>query len=365
MWRRFLCLMAVVLLTGAALAVEAKSSLPEDCIYINLASRELSLYKKGQRVFEAPIGIGKPATPSPCGTFKILDMHENPVWIDPEDPKKIVESGWGNPLGLRWMQFWGNYGIHGTNNPDSIGGYVSNGCIRMYEEDVEELYEQVDVGCNVILVYERIVFEKQADGTYGYRIYPDGYNARELTVKDVQAALQKQGLQATVTAKEIAEKLAESDGSLTILRHAYKVEIDGRWISGRAVEFNGGLYLPVMPVSNARKIPYSWVRATEELTTEKGSDFAISLNDELLMTPECAAKLFGVTGGLNDKAVYCLMTDKYRAEQEAKAAAEAEAKAREAAMAQEQAYGTLTPVENDLETAKPTPSEAAVQKGKG
>jgi len=275
----------------------------------------------------------------------------------------VVEGGWGNPLGLRWMRFDGNYGIHGTNNPGSIGWYVSNGCIRMYEEDVEEVYDRVELGCPVVLVYERLEFEKQADGLYGYRIYPDEYKLQPLTVKDVQKELLKLGLQSAASPKEIAEKLEASDGELSLLRRVYKVEIDGRWISGRALELNGVLYLPVMPVSNALKLPYKWVRATEELTTALGTDVSISYNDELLMTQECAEKVFGVKGAFNEKEVFCLLTEKRRQELAEEAAREAAARAEAEALALQQAYGPEAPAATE-EPAGPSVSPAAVKQGK-
>lgn len=84
-----------------------------------------------------PIACGKPATPSPVGTFKIVD-----------------KGVWANGFGTRWMGFnvpWGRYGIHGTNKPYSIGTASSQGCIRMHNNDVEDLYPKVRIGTTVII----------------------------------------------------------------------------------------------------------------------------------------------------------------------------------------------------------------------
>ena len=83
------------------------------------------------------------------------------------------------------MRFHGNYGIHGTNNESSIGNYVSNGCIRMRERDVEELYEMIPIGTPVEITYNRVVVEKAADDTIVYYIYPDSYNMQPITVEMV------------------------------------------------------------------------------------------------------------------------------------------------------------------------------------
>lgn len=105
-------------------------------IAIHLPTRRLT-YHEGKRLIKAyPVGVGKPSTPTPAGHFAIV--------------KKIINPG--SMLGSRWMGLsiqGGNYGIHGTNNPSSIGGYVSNGCIRMYNHDVEEIFPQVQIGTPV------------------------------------------------------------------------------------------------------------------------------------------------------------------------------------------------------------------------
>ena len=100
-------------------------------ITINTMSKILTLYRNG-RVFKSyPVAVGKPTTPTPMGTFTIINKQINP----------------GGPFGSRWMGLSKpHYGIHGTNNPSSIGTAASNGCIRMYANDVEDLFNYVSVG---------------------------------------------------------------------------------------------------------------------------------------------------------------------------------------------------------------------------
>ncbi len=106
-------------------------------ITINRAARTLTLYKNGQWYKSYPIAIGKPSTPTPTGTFTIVNRAVNP----------------GGPFGARWLGLSKpHYGIHGTNNPSSIGKAVSNGCIRMYNEDVIELANTVPIGTVVRIV---------------------------------------------------------------------------------------------------------------------------------------------------------------------------------------------------------------------
>lgn len=106
-------------------------------ITISLSAKILSLYREGKFVKSYPIAIGKPSTPTPRGTYIIVNKQINP----------------GGPFGTRWMGLSRpHYGIHGNNNPASIGTAASNGCIRMYNEDVNELFNQVAVG-TVVNIY--------------------------------------------------------------------------------------------------------------------------------------------------------------------------------------------------------------------
>jgi LysM repeat protein len=103
---------------------------------INTTLRRLYHYRGGELVKVYPVAVGKPSTPTPTGDYKIITKILNP----------------GGVLGTRWMGLsipGGNYGIHGTNNPSSIGTAVSLGCIRMHNHNVEELFPQVNIGTPV------------------------------------------------------------------------------------------------------------------------------------------------------------------------------------------------------------------------
>lgn len=106
-------------------------------ITINRAARRLNLYKNGKVYKTYPVAIGKGRTPTPRGIFKIINKQVNP----------------GGPYGARWMGLNAKgVGIHGTNNPHSIGGPVSHGCIRMYNKDVIELFNIVPVSTVVKII---------------------------------------------------------------------------------------------------------------------------------------------------------------------------------------------------------------------
>lgn len=272
----------------AANAVEQK-------ITINLASRILTLYQDGKKVYMYHVGAGKVSTPTPVGSYEITDMEENPVWVDPKDTKLRVESGTDNPLGYRWMQFNGYYGIHGTNNPDSIGYYVSNGCIRLEEEDAEQLYDAVDIGTPVIVSYERIVIEQLPDGMLVYYIYPDGYGRQPLDVSDVRQAFVGYGLDPFMSDEELEKKIEASDGEPTYLGKIYRVEVDDKWISGKAIERDGITYVAALPLSVVTKINVTWNMLDNIAITERGTAAGYKFGDKLYVDSNDLTKLFGLS----------------------------------------------------------------------
>jgi L,D-transpeptidase ErfK/SrfK len=106
-------------------------------ITINTMSKTLTLYRNGSFFKAYPVAVGKPTTPTPFGNFSIVNKQINP----------------GGPFGSRWMGLSKpHYGIHGTNNPPSIGTAASNGCIRMYASDVEDLFNYASVGTVVRII---------------------------------------------------------------------------------------------------------------------------------------------------------------------------------------------------------------------
>jgi lipoprotein-anchoring transpeptidase ErfK/SrfK len=108
-------------------------------ITINTAGHTLTLSKNGAPYKSYPVAVGKRSTPTPKGNFRITNKLMNP----------------GGPFGVRWLGMnipRGGYGIHGTNNPRSIGKSVSHGCVRMYNKDVTELYSLVPTGTPVTIL---------------------------------------------------------------------------------------------------------------------------------------------------------------------------------------------------------------------
>ncbi|TJY41844.1 L,D-transpeptidase [Cohnella pontilimi] len=110
--------------------------MPNYRIDVNLSARKLRLYDGDTLVRTYPVGIGTIATATPSGQLHIVNKVPNP----------------GGPFGAYWLGLSKpHYGIHGTNDPSSIGKRVSHGCIRMHNRDVTELAKRVPVGTKVTL----------------------------------------------------------------------------------------------------------------------------------------------------------------------------------------------------------------------
>ncbi|MEQ8175045.1 MAG: peptidoglycan-binding protein [Syntrophomonadaceae bacterium] len=110
----------------------------QPAITVDVSRRRL-YFVLGEKKKTYPVAVGKPSTPTPIGNWTIIE--------------KVVDPG--GPFGARWMRLsvpWGGYGIHGTNNPRSIGKAVSHGCIRMYNKDIIEIYPLTPLGTSVNIV---------------------------------------------------------------------------------------------------------------------------------------------------------------------------------------------------------------------
>ena len=151
---------------------------PKRVIVVSLEDRKLAMVEDGQVKKVYTVAVGKPSTPSPVGTFTIERRVANPTY---HHNGKTVLPGPGNPVGTRWMGLSKHgYGIHGTNEPKSIGKAASHGCIRMSQADLEEFYELVAVGDAVELVGERNQETAQ--------LFGDGQNPAAQPVQTAQAA---------------------------------------------------------------------------------------------------------------------------------------------------------------------------------
>ena len=106
-------------------------------IIVRTRGKRLELYQGGRFLGVYPVAVGKPATPTPRGNFKIINKDATP----------------GARFGTKWLGLSAPHiGIHGTNEPESIGKAVSEGCIRMFNRDVETLFYRLPLGTPVTIL---------------------------------------------------------------------------------------------------------------------------------------------------------------------------------------------------------------------
>lgn len=122
-------------------------------IVVSTSQRQLYFVLPGERAIRYPVGVGK-AGMAWHGHARIAQKDIRPAWVAVPGRTETIPGGSPrNPMGAAAMGLdRGNYAIHGTNDPGSIGGYVSHGCIRMHNADIMDLYRRAPVGTNVYVV---------------------------------------------------------------------------------------------------------------------------------------------------------------------------------------------------------------------
>jgi lipoprotein-anchoring transpeptidase ErfK/SrfK len=145
--------------TAAPSVVASPDGYAPGTIVVKTGERKLYLVLGEGRALRYPVGVGK-AGKQWAGTTRIDGKYRQPAWSPPADvkhdnpsiPDVIPGGSPSNPMGVAAMTLaGGEYAIHGTNRPNSVGGYVSYGCVRMYNQDISDLFDRVEVGTQVVV----------------------------------------------------------------------------------------------------------------------------------------------------------------------------------------------------------------------
>ena len=146
--------------TAAEERVAYHGAYPPGTIVVNTPERRLYLVVSPGEALRYPVGVGK-AGKQWAGRAQIVAKFLKPAWSPPAEVKRdhpslpdLIPGGVpSNPMGAAAMVLTGGqYAIHGTNRPNSIGGFVSYGCIRMFNADIVSLYRRVRVGTPVVVL---------------------------------------------------------------------------------------------------------------------------------------------------------------------------------------------------------------------
>jgi L,D-transpeptidase ErfK/SrfK len=181
---------------------------------------EMRLYrfhaKKGT-VVTYPVTVGEEETQTPLGTYRVVEKEEDPEWNIPPKLRhkyntKIMPAGPDNPIGRYWLGLSARgYGIHGTDNPWSVGRILSNGCIRLYPEDIEKLYPDVPKGTTVEILYEPVKFGFRG-GVVFVEVHGDPYGFIEDMEQQARLVANRQGIDKYVDWEKIDEAVESKNG---------------------------------------------------------------------------------------------------------------------------------------------------------
>lgn len=206
---------------GAQMVIPSRWVIPQTLaggILINLA--ELRLYwfaRDGAAVMTFPVAIGDTGTVTPTGIFKISAKLTRPAWYVPPSLQHkysllTIPPGPDNPLGSFWLGLGqSRYGIHGSDVPWSIGRLVTNGCIRMYPEDIALLFDRVEKGTPVKIIYEPVKIGFLEDKIY-VEVHKDIYGKIPNLVIYGFDFLDRKNLTHHVSARKYYQALKRRDG---------------------------------------------------------------------------------------------------------------------------------------------------------
>ena len=185
---------------GQRLKIQARRILPKEIeqgMLINIPDRTLYLFRDGKLSSMYPVAVGKPSYrkkkgwQTPTGNFSIVGKVRNPVWRVPKsirdemrsEGKEVLEQvppGVKNPLG-RYALRTSIPGIliHGTNVPSSIYGFNSHGCIRVYPDNMEQLFRDIRVSMQGEILYKPVKVAESEEGRVFLEVHPDVYGKVE------------------------------------------------------------------------------------------------------------------------------------------------------------------------------------------
>jgi L,D-transpeptidase ErfK/SrfK len=294
----FLILGIILSILPVAAQAVAEAGLPQ--IIINIPSRTLELYQGETLLKEYKVAIGKPSTPTPVGEFTVTEKEVNPCWYPP-GKKYVVPSGPDNPLGYRWLGFAPLYGIHGTNAAWSIGTAVSNGCVRLQEEDVEDLFERITCDTPVKIEYERVKVRVDDKGRASVGIYPDIYGRQKVTLASVKQKLAKAGLDGLVETDFLQALIHKVPDRQVEFAQIHKLKINGILQPEYIITREGKKQVPVMRLADSLNTTVSWNESKRLVARQNKMVPAARLGNSVYINSENVPILFGGREVWNDR----------------------------------------------------------------
>jgi len=200
---------------------------PYEGIVVNIPEMRLYYFRKGkteQVAYTWPVGLGRDEWRTPQAKFRVRGKTVNPVWNIPESIRKerIAEKGFSetmipggspdNPLGKYRIELTlPLYGIHGTNIPWGVGMQVSHGCVRLYPEDMEELFPMIPIGTLGQFVYQPVLIGARKGRIYA-QVVPDIYRLTPGLYREAERIVQSLGWSNLVDPMRLRQAVEEQRG---------------------------------------------------------------------------------------------------------------------------------------------------------
>src|SRR5260370_3630619 len=166
---------------GATIRIDNRHIVPvegSDLVEVNLPQRMLFHIEHGRLSGAYPVAIGQPSRQwrTPTGSFRVIQVREDPTWrvpapmqreeeADGKDVEDEIDPGADNPLGKYWIGLsFPVIGIHGTNHPITVYSYRTHGCVRLHPDDIEALFDAVDLNDRGDIVHLPLMLARRDDG---------------------------------------------------------------------------------------------------------------------------------------------------------------------------------------------------------
>lgn len=195
-------------------------------LVVNIPEMRLYYFRgSGSRLVTThPVGLGRDDWRTPQGSFRVRGKTENPTWVIPDsiraehirergDARASIPGGDpDNPLGAYRLELTlPMYALHGSNMPWGVGMQVSHGCIRLYNEDIAQLFREAPVGTPGEFVYQPVKLGMR-DGLIYVEVHPDIYNLRPAPESDAERLLGRHGWADQIDRQRLRKALADQTG---------------------------------------------------------------------------------------------------------------------------------------------------------
>lgn len=195
-----------------------------DGLVVNLAELAVYHFQNGVFLRRYPLAAGRRDWETPTGNYKILNKIKNPTWRVPESIQDEmwdrgqeviteVPPGPKNPLGAYWMATSARgVGFHATTSPWSVGRYASHGCFRMLKDHIEELFNRIEVGMPVKIIYKPLKLAVTPDNRIFLEVHGDYYQRVPNFLQSVQALTKDQPWAERIDWQRVKQAIKNRDG---------------------------------------------------------------------------------------------------------------------------------------------------------